>query len=144
VENGSASASHGCPRSNGSERIGLTDPNVLALAAISGLNDEEIPLNNEEFVAIDCSRRYAVERVTSVAIEQTAIPNGPASGEFRDQFTTVNHFAVESAVLFEDVMTALEFISVTPFTCECSLRGWLQGCARRHKTEREREHSFHA
>ncbi len=117
---------------------------VFAPAAVSGLYDKEILLNHEEFVAVDRPGRYSVERVAGVVVKQSVVLNRPAPGKFRDQFLVVHYFAIETTIALENVMTALDFVGVTPFARKLALSARLQDCTRRHQTEGERKHSFHA
>jgi hypothetical protein len=122
----------------------LSDSRVSAPAAVSGFYGEEILLNEEDFVAVDRSHRYSIERVAGVVVKQRVVLNRPAPGEFHYELSPIRYFAVEAAIPLENVITALDFVGVTPFTRKLALSARLQGCTRRHQTEGKRKHSFHA
>jgi len=125
-------------------RLSLVDPRVSTPTAVRGLDNEEVFLDDQELVAVHRSRRDSVQGVARVVVKQDIVFYRPASGEFRDELPMVDHFAAECAIVLENVMTALDFVRVTPLPCQLSFRARLHDRARRHQGEAKDKNNFHA
>jgi hypothetical protein len=85
-----------------------------------------------------------MERVTGVLVEQRVPLNRPVAGKFRDELSIIRHLSVEAAVPLKNVVAALDFVSVAPFTYEFALIRWPHGCTRHDQKKKERERRLHA